>query len=250
MTTVTETRTLTTRRGRSIQTTLSDAEALRICSELPNGFARDLARSAVGPRGLSPDQVAWTHILATEELDRRRREAPSDPTEPALFVPGIAEMFRRAIAPQASGVGRQSQGLKQPEIHLPLPDSHAEIRLFVHAAQNARFPGWIAVAPARTTIGPRPQLFGRIDPEGTFHAIGQPDPDVLATLAVFHDDPAGFAARCGRLSGRCCFCHQGLTDARSLAMGYGPICAKRYQLPYGVERGTLEAITKEITCGV
>ena len=46
-------------------------------------------------------------------------------------------------------------------------------------------------------------------------------------------DPAGVASKYGKMTGRCCFCHLQLTDAKSLAVGYGKTCAKNYGLPWG-----------------
>ena len=41
-----------------------------------------------------------------------------------------------------------------------------------------------------------------------------------------------------RLTGNCCFCHYRLSDARSVAHGYGPDCAERYELPWCAPRHT------------
>lgn len=47
-------------------------------------------------------------------------------------------------------------------------------------------------------------------------------------------DPAGYAKKYGRLTGRCCFCRIQLTNETSLSVGYGlcEICAGNYGLPY------------------
>lgn len=239
------TRTLTTRRGRSIETPLTDAEALAVCRGLAGSFPQDLARNAAGRRGLSPDQVTWTHILACEELDRRRREAaPPEAEAPALILVGIADLFRKA-----RGENRPTRGLKSPEVHLPLADDLGEVRLFSYIATHTRFPGWIGVAPVTSAWGPRAPMHGRIDPEGAYHPLAG-NPEVEATLAAFSDDPAGFAARCGHLSGRCCFCRQQLTDARSVAVGYGKTCSRNWSLPYGTERQTLKTVAQEVSCEV
>lgn len=47
---------------------------------------------------------------------------------------------------------------------------------------------------------------------------------------------AARAAELGRLSERCCFCDRPLSDdgpARSMVVGYGPVCAERRSLPWG-----------------
>ena len=45
--------------------------------------------------------------------------------------------------------------------------------------------------------------------------------------------PAEPAARHGKLTGHCCFCNSELSDEKSTAVGYGPVCAKRWGLPHG-----------------
>lgn len=46
-------------------------------------------------------------------------------------------------------------------------------------------------------------------------------------------DPAAAAASHGKSTGECCFCKRDLSDSRSLTVGYGPICAKNFGLPWG-----------------
>jgi Family of unknown function (DUF6011) len=53
---------------------------------------------------------------------------------------------------------------------------------------------------------------------------------VRKLLKAMSDDPAGTAKAYGKLTGRCCFCNKGLTDEKSTAAGFGPVCAKHYGL--------------------
>lgn len=41
------------------------------------------------------------------------------------------------------------------------------------------------------------------------------------------------AAAFGHLYGECCYCARDLTDERSIEVGYGPVCAAKYGLPWG-----------------
>lgn len=72
---------------------------------------------------------------------------------------------------------------------------------------------------------------GRLFPNG--QAIGLDVPALTAALAVMAADPAAAAAAYGHAKGTCCFCARDLTDGRSVAVGYGPICAEHYGLPWG-----------------
>jgi hypothetical protein len=46
-------------------------------------------------------------------------------------------------------------------------------------------------------------------------------------------DPERVAAAYGKHTGQCCFCGSALSDGRSVAVGYGPICAKHYGMAWG-----------------
>lgn len=50
-------------------------------------------------------------------------------------------------------------------------------------------------------------------------------------------DPVGFLAECGKDMDRCCYCNLPLEDPRSKKVGYGPICAGRWGLPWGDKEG-------------
>lgn len=73
-------------------------------------------------------------------------------------------------------------------------------------------------------------FFGRIRQDGCFEPSGRCTDEILETLREFSRDPADYAAAYGRRSGNCCFCYRPLTDERSLAAGYGPVCAENYGL--------------------
>jgi hypothetical protein len=80
------------------------------------------------------------------------------------------------------------------------------------------------------------EYWGRIDPNGRYMPArslpGDATP-ILAQLRELAADPVKAAARYGRETGECCFCARQLTDPRSTQVGYGPICAARFGLPWG-----------------
>lgn len=51
-------------------------------------------------------------------------------------------------------------------------------------------------------------------------------------LQEFCDNPQEAVKLQGRKTGRCCFCKQELTNETSVSLGYGPICAQHYGLPW------------------
>lgn len=125
--------------------------------------------------------------------------------------------------------------LKFPKITLEL--NQRTIRLSL-AGLRSKYPGSINV----TDLGDfhNRTWFGRVDREGIFtesYKVRTEDSSfldqIILTLKQISSDPVGFAARYGKLTGNCCFCHKGLTDERSTDVGYGPICADHYGLPWG-----------------
>jgi Family of unknown function (DUF6011) len=75
---------------------------------------------------------------------------------------------------------------------------------------------------------------GKIARDGTFSAARDAHPGMVEALTAFAEDPARAALAYGQASGSCCFCARELTDPRSVTAGYGPICADRFGLPWGV----------------
>ena len=62
---------------------------------------------------------------------------------------------------------------------------------------------------------------------------GRNDPTILNDLRAVLANPLQATITAGRATGTCCFCARALTDDRSVSVGYGPICAGHYGLPWG-----------------
>lgn len=77
------------------------------------------------------------------------------------------------------------------------------------------------------------KYFGRITAQGAFHPGRDLTPAVRTFLEALAASPAEVAGTYGRQSGECCFCARELTDERSTQVGYGPVCAGNYGLPWG-----------------
>ena len=164
-------------------------------------------------RMLSDKQWAWVERLA------QRATAPARETTSLGSVAGLLDLFATAKA----------NGLKNPAIVAQSPVG--PIRLSV-AGENARQPGTINVAE-KGRFG-EATWYGRIKLDGTFETSRNGAPaELVAYLAQFAAKPAETAAAHGHTTGNCCFCDRPLTDARSTSVGYGPICAKKWSLPWG-----------------
>ena len=203
-------RTLVTKKGKRVDTPYSDAEALdRLSSLVATGKVRssDFAHDLLNRRArLTADMMTWVHVLVVEA------EQPAPEVGPSRSFPRIAALFETA-----------KEHRKAPAIRFP------GLRLKV--TRGGSFPGSIGV----TDGGPygSSKWFGRILPSGEFVPSRATTSDVVAFLEKFEADPASVAAHEGHESGSCCFCAQELTDERSLHVGYGPICAGNFGLPWG-----------------
>jgi len=168
----------------------------------------------------------------------------------------IIEAFRRA-QPKAQAAqlstaglsvilgmfGKAKEKLKFPAIRL-MDDSRNEYQLSLAGAASKNA-GCIYVKGAKVGSyddeggSTRPYL-GKITQQGRFFPAQGCPSSVESELQKFAADPEGIATRYGRMTGCCCFCGRGLTDARSTEVGYGEICARHHGVSWGtVRNGTI-----------
>ncbi len=126
--------------------------------------------------------------------------------------------------------------LRSPAVRFALSTTARGLRLQM-AAPGSHHAGQLVAMGNNTGLR---RVYGRMNAQGEYRArVGatQVEQDIHAeTLGViiqFAADPAGYSAAHGRQTGQCCYCGRGLTDARSVAVGYGPICADHFGLPWG-----------------
>jgi hypothetical protein len=74
---------------------------------------------------------------------------------------------------------------------------------------------------------------GRIDADGEWLWRNHSASDVETAVLEFGKNPESVARVYGRMTSSCCFCGRSLSDRRSTQIGYGPICADHYNLPWG-----------------
>jgi hypothetical protein len=77
--------------------------------------------------------------------------------------------------------------------------------------------------------------YGKIQ-NGVFASSHLCPAGVFEALQDFAQNPLEAAKLYGTLTGNCCFCGRELTDnkaGRSVEVGYGPICAEKWGLPWG-----------------
>jgi hypothetical protein len=212
--------------------------------ERDRGFATSLCdqydRRQNQMRPLSDKQMFWVRKLmervrtdqaAAVQVPQDTLTAPAPPAAVQVGdMAGVIALFNQAAT-----------HLRRPKI--VLRTERDTVRLFV-AGPTANYPGTInVVSNIRTDSRGRKVWYGRIQPDGTFEPSRASEfytstSEVIETVRRFAANPAQVAAEHAHFTGRCCFCNLELTDDRSTAVGYGPICAAHFGLPWGEERTT------------
>lgn len=123
---------------------------------------------------------------------------------------------------------KAKEALKWPKISLSAGTYPVQLSL---AGPKSKVPGVINVTDGGDYGNNK--FYGRVDKEGLWTKGFKPYPesDMVETLLKrLSDDPAGTAQEYGKLTGRCCFCERKLSDERSTAAGFGPVCAQKFGL--------------------
>ena len=79
-------------------------------------------------------------------------------------------------------------------------------------------------------VFPNRPYFGSVDQAGNWTPGKASAEGLEALLIEFGKNPAKVAKEYGSLTGSCCFCGSPLTDPKSTAAGFGPVCAAHYGL--------------------
>ena len=194
-------------KGNAFESTLTDTEAIVILEKMTgNSFAASLVRQYVVRGRLSERQWPWVHKLAMETV------SPPAPVGTGPNCLAIVTLFSVA----------SSNGMKRPRISFPQAKFSLAGKLSRHAGcihvSRGSYPG---------------KYFGRIEQTGQF-VPGRDVADLdMAFLSAFAADPIGYAQANGKESGSCRFCNLPLTTTESVSVGYGPICAGHWGLPWG-----------------
>jgi hypothetical protein len=183
-------------------------------------LAQDTRKAGLAPmRRLSGVQWWWMNELA-ERAERTQAPVVRE-TAPLGDMKGVIRLFDVA-----------AQHLKKPGITLGMTAEAGDTLLvrLKPASASDRVPNSINVVREDGV------WLGRILREGRFE-LSSRDKDaakeVVPALQRFAADPITGAKASARLTGRCAFCNTGLKDERSTSVGYGPICAAHWDLPWG-----------------
>lgn len=185
---------------------------------LEDGFKRPITRKNNFHKCKQADIDALRRVNLEKAGQTNYWEQFETVPDKKLDMSGVNRLFDKAIA----------SGLLHPKIRLQTPTGQPVA--LARAGSSSRYKGQIMVTDGER-FGSN-KYFGRVDQNGTFHP-SEPQPEICTLLEGLGADPAKVAAGYGKLTGNCCFCLRRLDDARSVSVGYGPICAGHYGLPWG-----------------
>ncbi len=176
-------------------------------------FAASLLDQYQKKGGLSERQWPWVKTLTLRGLQ-------GAPVKQQVQLGGD---FGKVIA-----VFKQANTkLKRPKLHFTYEGFDVSLSL---AGENAKKPGTINVTDGKPYGSNK--WFGRIDQSGSWEkSLRSNDSDLARVEDLLHkleQDMVGAIASYGRLTGCCAFCNKTLTDEKSVAVGFGPICAKKW----------------------
>lgn len=177
-------------------------------------FARSLISKADSP-SFSFKQRRWVGILI------ERAEVPK---EPETIVGDMTELYAFFI--------KAREHLKFPKLTVRLPDGTA-VKLYMSGGRSKSPDTINIVLPDVYQDNGRNVWLGRIHQNGQWEIPHQRHESlsmVRDLVEALQQDAHGVAAAYGATTGNCCFCLKGLSDDRSVTVGYGRTCASHYGL--------------------
>jgi|TARA_B100001964_G_scaffold229974_1_gene282904 hypothetical protein len=184
--------------------------------KISSGFATSLFSQFEKRGTLSDKQWGWV-LKLVDQVDN-----PPPPSQKLPNIKGVLALMKRAVDPK---------GKTFPKLWLKLSDSD----LRIHRATSAsKYNGQLMLTDGKG-YG-RNLYFGRIDTKGDLFLARegkQRSQEIIDLLTRLVADPEKVVSEYGNLSGNCFACHKQLTDDRSIRVGYGKVCAKKFGLRWG-----------------
>lgn len=182
-------------------------------------FAKSMIEQFLRNGRLSDRQWEWVQFFACKRIGAIKARGAT--TASSVVLSGIVGLFDTA-----------AKHLKYPKLAFAAEVAGGKVVLS-RAGQRSQHPGAINVTNGAGFNHPSNKWFGRISRDGSWAPSSVCEARVTGLLKEIDADPAAAARINGREFGACCFCRQELTDKRSLDVGYGPICAGNWNLPWG-----------------
>lgn len=159
-------------------------------------------------------QEAFIAVLAGQIRDR---------------LPRVAQYAREDVAARPT-VSTTIVALFDNAANAGLQVPHISARHFYayRATEKSKNPGSVTILSSRGGA-----YYGSIMRDGTLRLGRDCPPAAVEQIKAFAADPVTASVVEGRTQGACCFCSRPLDTDASQTVGYGPICADKYGLPWG-----------------
>jgi hypothetical protein len=253
-----ETRILTNRRGQSLQTDMTNQEALEAALQLEemDEFLISLLSQAT-ERELSNEQYWWVHKKVLDSRTKTNEanwEENYKQSEEAACFPAIRAMMDKAKAITKARQEKTGRNVKSPKLHYRSEKDREIIISYKYEEPRVYTEAWVTVGTLKTEFGwfiPSENMrnfssgIGHFIDDKEVATLGDIFEDFKKSLYFLNDCPQEAANSYGRLTGRCCFCGLPLKDERSLGVGYGAVCASNYGLPWGVIKLELKDLIED-----
>jgi len=170
----------------------------------------------------------WRENLRTRVLEVRDALGERLASMPAPKAPAPKPVHAAASPLFALFEKAKANGLLYPKLRF----EHGGQPLVVSmAGTGSMFPGTLNLTDGKP-FGQN-VWFGRVDLDGALIPSKSWQPWVGELLTAFAADPVGVGAAYGKKAGRCCYCGRALETKESTSVGYGPVCAEKFGLPWG-----------------
>lgn len=209
---------------------LNDRELLALLVQLLDGqplHVAKLLRADAAKRKLTTKEKSILPQLI-EQAFKSHHDPVNYKSRNATNLKNIHVLFDRAEKYKKSS----GPDPKQPKVHLGVAGIEISLRrskaasskdtIYIHPVKVT---SWLARIPKDNRL----EINAAMAARAYKHAC-EALPQFLETFAKA---PAQVAADYGHRTGRCCFCQRDLSDKRSVDVGYGPICAEKWGLPWG-----------------
>jgi hypothetical protein len=169
----------------------------------------------------------WIIRKKMEQLNRETAEAflrdffdtnqaiEEGPKVSGESLPGVIALFDKA-----------AESIKYPKLRFMVYGIEVKAR---RAGNRSKNPGCVFLDNGvKDFYSPDRKYFGKIDRDGEF-TPGKDCPEgVVEMLRALNADPDGTLRDYGKASGACSACGRELTEKKSVELGIGPLCRKRW----------------------
>jgi len=178
------------------------------------GYAKNDEFTNAMANALNPSEKQKYWITKLLDDARQRKQKAESPKTAQVEFNQINELFSIAKAV-----------LKRPCVRLMIDEEKITL---TPAKENSRNPGAIYIKGETSA-----RYFGKITAKGEVDLTYNAPIGLKTLLLEFAANPALVATKYGKLTSACSFCGLTLSDSRSVEVGYGPVCAEHWKLPWG-----------------